>query len=129
MSKGSKFKIFPSGLKTGKRVVKDGCVYAGSIEKHGELLINDILLPKEEKGIGKRHFMIQYNKGPHYLDKTRYFIKDMGEGLGTFIRIKSPVKFSSSFIFSFGDSHMITKIENSFLTLKFIEGPKTDHKW
>lgn len=60
---GSQYEILPYGLKASQRNLKDGCVYAGSLEKHANLRINDIVLPFSEKGIGKRHFMIQYVKG------------------------------------------------------------------
>ena len=63
MSVGQEYQITPEGLKSSKRRCKDNCVYAGSLEKQGNLAINDILLPAEEKGIGKKHFMIKYNKG------------------------------------------------------------------
>ncbi|OMJ70726.1 hypothetical protein SteCoe_31225 [Stentor coeruleus] len=120
---GTQYEILPQGLINTKRLVKDGCVYAGSTEKQGRLVINDIILSEKEKGVGKRHFLIQYNK-----EKACFFIKDMGEGLGTFIRIEKPIKLVSAYIFSFGDSHMVVHIENTLLTLKFIEGPKVDFK-
>jgi hypothetical protein len=60
---GTEFEISPHGLKFSKRTVKDGCVYAGSLEKQGRSIVNDLILPENEKGIGKRHFMINFNKG------------------------------------------------------------------
>ena len=63
MTIGSQYEIFPYGLKSSQRNIKDGCVYAGSLEKNGSIIINDILLPDSEKGIGKRHFMVQFIKG------------------------------------------------------------------
>lgn len=60
---GSEFEIIPSGLKSSKRPVKDGCVYAGSYEKQGKTIVNDLILPENEKGVGRRHFMINFNKG------------------------------------------------------------------
>ncbi|OMJ80099.1 hypothetical protein SteCoe_19747 [Stentor coeruleus] len=121
MDPGIEYEILPSGLKNSKRNIKDGCVYAGSIEKFGRLVINDIVLPFNEKGTGKRQFMIQYNK-----EQNKYFIKDMGEGLGTFIRIEIPIKLHTSYTFVYGDTHMIVYIENTILKLKFIQGPKAD---
>lgn len=53
----------------------------------------------------------------------------MGEGMGTFIRVDFPIKLKSSYIVSFGDSHMIVQLDKEVLTLRFIEGPKTDFKW
>ena len=125
---GSEYEIYPHGLKCSKRNVKDGCVYAGSMEKHGRLIVNDIILSEKEKGIGKRHFMINYNKGRKHIDRGIYYLKDMGEGMGTFIRIDKPIKLKSSYIISFGDSHMVVQISNNVLSIRFIEGPKVDLK-
>jgi hypothetical protein len=52
----------------------------------------------------------------------------MGDGMGTFIRIEQPLKLKNSYIVSFGDSHMIVNIENNLLTIRFVEGPKAEHK-
>jgi hypothetical protein len=60
---GAEYEITPQGLKSSKRSLKDGCVYAGSVERQGRVVLNDIILPEREKGVGKRHFMIQYNRG------------------------------------------------------------------
>ena len=126
MTVGAEYEITPKGLKSSKRTTKDGCVYAGSEEKQGRVFINDIILPEQEKGVGKRHFMIQYNKGGFYIEKASYSIKDMGEGMGTFIHLSKPIPVSTSYIISFGDSHMVIQIDDSILTLRFIEGPKAD---
>lgn len=125
---GTEYEISPQGLKFSKRSVKDGCVYAGSLEKQGRAIVNDLILPDQEKGIGRRHFMINYNKGKKYSENGTYSIKDMGEGLGTFIRIDRPIKIKNSYIFSFGDSHLIVNIQDNQLALRFIEGPKADYK-
>ena len=125
---GSQYEIFPYGLKSSQRNLKDGCVYAGSLERSGNLKINDIILPEGEKGVGKRHFMIQFVKGEFYIDKGAYMIKDMGEGMGTFIRLDRPLKLQNNFIVSFGESHMIVQIDSSQLHLRFIDGPRTEEK-
>ena len=122
----SEYIIVPTGLSNSNRKAKDSCVYAGTLEQQGNMIVNDIVLPSTEKGTGKRHFMIKFNKGELYIDQHKYFLKDMGEGLGTFVRIDQPLKLQSSYIISFGDSHMIVTLENSLLTLRFIQGPKID---
>lgn len=123
MDLSHQFEIGPEGLKGSKRKVKDGCVYAGSLEYEGKIVVNDILLSEREKGVGKRHFMIKYNK-----DLQSFSIKDMGDGLGTFIRVNRPLALQNLNIVSFGDSHMIVNIENNFISLRFIEGPKINYK-
>ena len=125
---GTQYEIFPYGLKSSQRNLKDGCVYAGSLEKTGNLKINDIILPESEKGIGKRHFMITFVKGSNYLDKSAYMIKDMGEGMGTFIRLDKPLRLQNNYIISFGESHVIVQIDNLQLNLRFIDGPRTEEK-
>jgi hypothetical protein len=52
----------------------------------------------------------------------------MGEGLGTFIRLDRPFKLQNLNIVSFGDSHMIVSLDGNFVSLRFIQGPKTDYK-
>lgn len=123
MTIGTQFEIFPYGLKSSLRNSKDGCVYAGCSEKSGMVRINDIILPEDEKGVGSRHFMIQYFK-----EKGTYMIKDMGEGMGTFIRLDKPLRLQNNFIVSFGESHVIIQVEGICLTLRFIDGPRNEEK-
>ena len=62
--KDSVIKIFPSGYKESKRKILDGNVYFGAAlegKSQGETYINDFVLPSEENGCGKRHFVITYN--------------------------------------------------------------------
>ena len=55
-------------------------------------------------GIGKRHMVIKYQE----LDR-RYYLRDLGDGSGTFIRIDNykDLVLKHGFIVSFGDSHMV----------------------
>ena len=125
---GTQYDIYPYGLKASQRNLKDGCVYAGSVEKSSNSRVNDIVLPEKEKGVGKRHFMIQFIKGKNYKDNGAYMIKDLGEGMGTFIRLDKPLKLQNNFIVSFGESHVIVQVENSSLVLRFIDGPRNEEK-
>lgn len=52
-------------------------------------------------GIGKRHLIIKYN-----LDDKKYYIRDLGDGSGTFVRLDRPLTLKNGYIISFGDSHM-----------------------
>jgi FHA domain len=122
---GTQYEIFPYGLKSSRRDLKDGCVYAGSLERSGSSRINDIILPNSERGIGKKHFMIQFYKGTVHIDKNVYAIKDLGEGDGTFIRLDKPLKIQDGFIISLGESHFIVRLESNNLNLNFIDGPRT----
>lgn len=53
-------------------------------------------------GIGKRHMVIKYN-----LDNKSYYLRDLGDGSGTFIRLDNPLILKHGYIVSFGDSHMV----------------------
>ena len=87
----------------------DFCTYFGSYSindlqkgvaiEQGKL--NDVILPKAE-GFGPRHFAIQYS-----IDKNGYFLKDTGEGTGTFLRVDRQFVLKNGHIVSFGDSHMV----------------------
>jgi hypothetical protein len=39
-----------------------------------------------DSGIGKRHFIIKYN-----VDNKSYYLRDLGDGSGTFVRIDVPL--------------------------------------
>jgi hypothetical protein len=45
--------------------------------------------------------IIRYN-----LSDRRYYLQDLGNGSGTFVKIDSPLKVKNGYIISFGDSHM-----------------------
>ena len=56
-------------------------------------------------GIGKRHMVIKYN-----IDNKSYYLRDLGDGSGTFIRLDNPLILKHGYIVSFGDSHMVVQI-------------------
>jgi pSer/pThr/pTyr-binding forkhead associated (FHA) protein len=68
---------------------------------------NDIVIPDPtgELGIGKRHFIIKYST-----DNRNYYIRDLGDGNGTFVKLETPLLLKHGFIISFGDSHMVVQI-------------------
>lgn len=39
-----------------------------------------------DTGIGKRHMVIKYN-----LDNREYYLRDLGDGSGTFVRLDVPL--------------------------------------
>jgi FHA domain len=117
---GKEYEINSNGLCGNTSRIKDGCVYGGS-----DPASNDIVLSQKEKGVGEKHFMIQYEKNL----KNRFTIRDLGQGMGTFIRIDSKLNLKTNHIISFGDSHMIVNVDSTDtpkITLKFIDGPKND---
>ena len=60
-------------------------------------------------GIGKRHMVIKYNESD-----TRYYLRDLGDGSGTFVRIDNAkdLILKQGFIISYGDSHMVVQFTN-----------------
>lgn len=74
--------------------------------------------------------VIKYN-----MSDRRYYLQDLGNGSGTFVKIDAPLKVKNGYIISFGDSHMTVSFYNDIVNrdqimdriqLKFIDGPKTD---
>lgn len=53
----------------------------------------------------KRNFIIRYK-----IDTKGYYLKDAGEGSGTFVRIDRPLILSNGFLISFGESHLVVQI-------------------
>jgi hypothetical protein len=58
----------------------------------------------------------------------KYYIKDLSDGTGTFIKIEKPLKIISNYIISFGDSHMTVLIDGGIITIKFLEGIRANEK-
>jgi pSer/pThr/pTyr-binding forkhead associated (FHA) protein len=86
---------------------------------------------QDDHGIGSRHMIIKYN-----MDDRRYYMRDLGDGSGTFVRLDQPLELRNGFIISFGYSHMAVNVYGESagrgsggsdrISLKFIDGPKTD---
>jgi hypothetical protein len=49
-------------------------------------VFNDFVIPTTDAGIGKRHMIIKYN-----LDNKSYYLRDLGDGSGTFVRLDVPL--------------------------------------
>ncbi len=62
------------------------------------------------------------------LDDKEYYIKDMGMGTGTFIKVDKDLVLKTGYIISFGDSHMVSTIKPDKLHLKFLDGPKVEQE-
>lgn len=80
---------------------------------------------QDDHGIGGRHLIIKYN-----MDDRKYYMRDLGDGSGTFVRLDRALELKNGFIVSFGYSHMAVNIFKDTgrdqILLKFIDGPKTD---
>ena len=118
--------INATGIVGGKR--SDGCTYFGQSDnvyliEQADYVYNDYNFPPEELGVGKRHMVIKFSEA-----SKAYYIKDLSDGTGTFIKIVKPLKLVSNYIISFGDSHMTALIDGGVITIKFLEGIRANEK-
>jgi hypothetical protein len=88
-------------------------------------MYNDFNFPFDEQGFGKKHMLIKY-----VAEAKQYFLRDLGDGTGTFVKIQAPLKVSNGFIVSFGDTHMTLCVEKEKkqITIKFLEGMLANEK-
>ena len=72
--------------------------------------------------MGSVHFVIQYQ-----VSKKAYFIKDCGNGTGTFVKVEHELPLEHGFMFTFGESHMIVSLaKQDTIEIRFFGGPKQD---
>lgn len=55
--------------------------------------VNDFVISNIDTGIGKRHMVIKYN-----LDNRSYYLRDLGDGSGTFVRLDVPLVIQILFL-------------------------------
>lgn len=75
--------------------------------------MNDFDISYDESGVSKRHMIIKYS-----IAEKRYFLRDLGEGSGTFVKIQTPLRLKNGYIISFGDSHMTVNFFSEAAQLK-----------
>ena len=85
--KNTTLKINACGLIGSKRNKNDGCTIIGSAayNQNGEMY-NDFVIDATDTGIGKRHMVIKYS-----IDNKSYYLRDLGDGSGTFVRLDVPL--------------------------------------
>lgn len=117
------FKITRTGLEGSLRKANDGVTYFGQCPQN-EYAFNDFNFPSDEKGLGQRHMMIRY------CDK-KYYIKDLADGTGTFIKVIKPILISGSYIVSFGDIHIAITMDrdSNKIIIKVLEGNRANEKF
>ena len=73
--------------------------------------IDYLLYPKEDfydnKFIGK-HFQIRYD-----IDNKLYFIKDLGFGFGTFIKLTKHIKLKDNFLINIGETYIVFSLNQN----------------
>jgi pSer/pThr/pTyr-binding forkhead associated (FHA) protein len=105
---GLQLHIDKYGLKNSIRNEKDGITYFG-FQSEEELNTNpniDYLLgPKDqdydEQFIGK-HFQIRFDD-----DRKKYYIKDLGNGFGTFIKLIREEKIKDNLLINIGETYIV----------------------
>ena len=127
LPKGLKLHIKKDKLENSLRNANDGKIYFGyendlENSNNEEPKIDYLLMPKDsefnEKFIGI-HFMIKYDE-----DEYKYYIKDLGSGYGTFIKLINPLRIINNLLINVGDTFIVfsLKEENENLTLKLFTG-------
>ena len=73
--------------------------------------IDYLLYPKEDfydnKFIGK-HFQIRYDTG-----NKQYYIKDLGFGFGTFIKLEEDIKLKDNFLINIGETYIVFSLSQN----------------
>ena len=99
----SNIEITPLGYTEGKRK-KDGITFFGYDKDKDDIdiIINPIDGENlDDKFFGK-HFQIKFNP-----EDLNYYLKDLGHGFGTFIRINDWVEIKNNFLLNIGENYLI----------------------
>lgn len=115
MTAGSELVITPLGYEAGSRKKKDGVAYFGCKKRscksairlrHSEI-VNDLVIKLRDKNIAEMyrgpHFRIRYKSGS-------YWIKDLGIGFGTFLKVNDPLLIRDGSLVMFGDSFLLLNL-------------------
>ena len=106
--KGSILIINPLGLENGKRKSNDGISYFGYEENTKNPTIDYLIKPREkqydERFLGE-HFQIRFNP-----NDLKYYLKDLGHGFGTFIKITNWIEIKNNFLLNIGENYIVFTI-------------------
>ena len=110
---GLQLHIDEFGLKNSLRNKGDGITYFGFQTEEGlnsDPYIDYLLGPKEqeydEQFIGK-HFLIRFDN-----DTKRYYIRDLGNGFGTFIKLINEEKIKDNLLINIGETYIVFSFNN-----------------
>ena len=125
LKKGLKLRINKGNLKKSLRNVKDGITYFGYEKNNNDekYSIDYLLEPRnknnDDKYIGK-YFQIRYDNNLY-----KYYIKDLGYGYGTFIKLVNEKKINNNLLINIGDSFIVftfKKNNKEMITLQIFTG-------
>ena len=110
---GLQLHINQYGLKNSLRDKKDGITYFG-YQTEEDLNINpniDYLLgPKDQEydeQFKGRHFQIRFDK-----NTKKFYIKDLGNGFGTFIKLINEIKIKDNLLINIGETFLVFSYNN-----------------
>ena len=81
--------IDSKGMVNSQRKAEDGITYFGSQSPKEGVHANDFMIPEESSALGLKHFKIFYSA-----KDDEYYLQDMGEGTGTFVRLDQKMVYS-----------------------------------
>ena len=71
--------------------------------------MNDYTFPGKESGFSQNQFKIFYS-----ISDGNYYIKDLGEGLGTFVRVDTEISVGQGYVFTFGSCHISISYKDNY---------------
>ena len=130
LPRGLKIHIKEGILENSLRKENDGKIYFGFQEDINnpkeKIFVDYLLIPKENeydsKYIGK-HFQIRYDE-----KECKFFLKDLGSGYGTFIKLYNSTKIKNNLLINVGETFIVFLINeedeenNNNLILKIFTG-------
>lgn len=105
--------INPFGYIKSKRQKKDGITYFGNLLGSGDDSEGDIDVEiknnenYEDDGFFGRYFMIKFH--PNDLN---YYVKDLGKGIGTFIKIQEWTEIKNNLLLNIGDNYIVLSFDD-----------------
>ena len=100
--------IDPYGYTNSKRKIKDGITYFGyeAQQGGGNFEVDFVMQNNEnnyyEDAFNGRHFMITFNP-----DDLNYYIKDLGRGFGTFIKMQEWTELKNNLLLNLGENYVV----------------------
>ena len=100
--------IDPFGYINSERQKKDGITYFGyEVQQGGGNFGVDFVMKNNdnnyyEDAFNGRHFMIKFNP-----DDLNYYIKDLGRGFGTFIKIQDWTELKNNLLLNIGENYIV----------------------
>jgi hypothetical protein len=106
LPQGLILKINSQGIENSLRSEKDGFVYFGCEASENPAKQNDYLIrlrdqENDERTKG-RHFKIRFDT-----ETKEYFLKDLGCGFGTFLKVRNEIVLRNNALINIGDSYIV----------------------